>query len=513
MLVGGLPVAWLAFTFGIPGTVLGVLAIVAVAVAPFATGDTWPASAAAQADVVLPALALAGMAGVTYGASLLLEAARVALTSRAEALALEVSTTRTILGSVDAAVSVFVPGQPPVHNDRAAGVLRRGGFVVGASGAIGPGDRVWGSDRETPVPGDAQAPVRAQRGEELVAAVQWVGDPDDQAAMVFGAVPITGEDGATRGTLLVGWDATDVLESVRVREEFLGTVSHELRTPLTSILGYLELHDDARRAGEPPEHCQRYLDVVQRNAESLSERIQQLLAVARPGAEQPVAATDVASLVRIKVAEHQRAAGLAGLTLEVTSPESLSAVVNRVAIEQVLDNLVGNAVKYTDSGGVSVVLEPLEPSEPSSLRIRPGGGRRTRGLRAHRLRHRGRHGRHRVPPRLRALLPCRGGRPRRRARHRRRAGDHQAAGGVPPRHHRGAEQPRRGRHLRGDGARARPGARAGPQSSRFLSTLPRWLRGSSSTSTTSRGRLCRDSRSVTRATRSALSDGEGSATT
>ena len=185
--------------------------------------------------------------------------------------------------------------------------------------------------------------------------LHWIGPPGDQVAVACSARAVVSPRGA-RGTVFVGWDATELLDSMRVREEFVATVSHELRTPLTSILGYLELHEDAVAEGVADTIGRSHLSAVRRSARSLHERIGQLLAVATPAGRLSVQSVDVAALVARSAAEHRQAAGRAGLDLTLEAPEELAWPVDPTALERVVENLLGNAVKYTDAGSVAVAV-------------------------------------------------------------------------------------------------------------------------------------------------------------
>ena len=84
--------------------------------------------------------------------------------------------------------------------------------------------------------------TRALRGERFTDYVIWVGDPEvRQLAISVSAAPMFDALGAFDGAVLVYKDVTDLVNALRVKDDFVATVSHELRTPLTSIMGFLDL--------------------------------------------------------------------------------------------------------------------------------------------------------------------------------------------------------------------------------------------------------------------------------
>jgi len=144
----------------------------------------------------------------------------------------------------------------------------------------------------------------------------------------------------------------------RMRDAFVATVSHELRTPLTSISGFLEMmQDEEELLGESG---RRYLDVIRRSTERLHALVEDLLLIAQIEAKrvelqrEPL---DLRPLVATAVETARPAAEEKGVTLSVDAdhPSEVSADKSRIA--QVLDNLVSNAVKFTNGGGnVTVTL-------------------------------------------------------------------------------------------------------------------------------------------------------------
>jgi len=175
------------------------------------------------------------------------------------------------------------------------------------------------------------------------------------------AAVISNSAGEREGTILVFHDLTRLKQLERTREDFVANVSHELRTPLSLIKGYVETLLDGAR--DNPEVAERFLKIIARNAERLDLLIQDLLTISalESGRMQlnlhPVA---LHSLVEKVFADLQAKATNKNVQLVSDLPElAASADINR--LEQVLANLVDNAIKYgREQGSVRVGGRKLE---------------------------------------------------------------------------------------------------------------------------------------------------------
>jgi signal transduction histidine kinase/HAMP domain-containing protein len=143
----------------------------------------------------------------------------------------------------------------------------------------------------------------------------------------------------------------------RHKSEFLAGMSHELRTPLNAILGYTELIAD-RIYGEVPEKIGEVLERVQRSGHHLLGLINDVLDLSKIEAGQLVLTLSKYSFNDILQAVAGAVGSLATekqLRLKVDSAEDLPAGLgDERRITQVLLNLVGNAIKFTDAGEVAV---------------------------------------------------------------------------------------------------------------------------------------------------------------
>jgi signal transduction histidine kinase/CheY-like chemotaxis protein len=137
------------------------------------------------------------------------------------------------------------------------------------------------------------------------------------------------------------------------KDLFLATLSHELRTPLNSILGWIQILRSRKLAPAEIEHA---LEVIERNAHSQSEMISDILFVSRiitgklEIKHEPI---DISGIIRSVVEMIKPSADAKSITLSVESDEYAPAPVEGDAerLQQVLLNLLTNAMKFTPDGG------------------------------------------------------------------------------------------------------------------------------------------------------------------
>jgi two-component system phosphate regulon sensor histidine kinase PhoR len=156
----------------------------------------------------------------------------------------------------------------------------------------------------------------------------------------------------TGGLLVVFVDVTEIRRLERIRTDFVANVSHELRTPITAIRGYAE----TLRAGalSDPEVAASMVEIIFRQSERLSRLVEDLLELSRlEGRELKLSAESVPLLeLANRAADAVRpGAESKGIRLQIRIPEELRVLADERAVEQVLLNLLDNAVKYMPSGG------------------------------------------------------------------------------------------------------------------------------------------------------------------
>jgi len=158
--------------------------------------------------------------------------------------------------------------------------------------------------------------------------------------------------------LLLLRDVTEEKRAAATRRDFVANASHELRTPVAAIRGAAETLLSG--ALERPEAARTFVEIVHRQAERLARLTQDLLDLSRLESRQwrfDIQPVDLLALARTARELHLPAARKKGLALEVEVPEGLAAMADGRALEQVLVNLLDNAVKYTATGRVTVAAQ------------------------------------------------------------------------------------------------------------------------------------------------------------
>lgn len=214
-----------------------------------------------------------------------------------------------------------------------------------------------------PLGADDLVGPRAVRGETVVGVEQIVRNRDtgEERHVIVNAAPIRDEDGAIAGAVMLAHDVTAQRAAERAKDEFLNVASHELKTPLTPIKGFVQIIADmVTRADETPldrERLQRYLRTLEGRVNRLITLVDEMLdfsRLQRGPFPLNLAPLDLASLAAEVLASFEPAVGGPSrvrheLVLEAPAPVVARGDVSR--IDQVLTNLVANALKYSPEGG------------------------------------------------------------------------------------------------------------------------------------------------------------------
>jgi signal transduction histidine kinase len=171
--------------------------------------------------------------------------------------------------------------------------------------------------------------------------------------MLAGAAPITDEDGEITAAVVVMQDVTRMRELDQRKDEFIATAAHELRNPLTALSGHHQLL--SRQMAGPPEPdpgMARHVQVMGRQITRLTELIERLLDASRIQLGRLALdreTQDLAAIARTVVSDYE--AGEEGRhSIELVTPLQVVGHWDVTRLEEVLSNLVGNALRYTPDG-------------------------------------------------------------------------------------------------------------------------------------------------------------------
>jgi len=156
-------------------------------------------------------------------------------------------------------------------------------------------------------------------------------------------------------------------ESARAKAIFLATMSHELRTPMNGVLGCTQLLQDT--ALTDPQR--QLLETMHRSAESLLVLVNDILDFSKIEAGKmslEVADVELRSLIADVITLTSEAAKKKGLLVQVQVAPDISAVLrgDPVRLRQILFNLVGNAVKFTERGGIHISVKTMPSNQDHS---------------------------------------------------------------------------------------------------------------------------------------------------
>ncbi|HUW63586.1 MAG TPA: ATP-binding protein [Spirochaetia bacterium] len=199
--------------------------------------------------------------------------------------------------------------------------------------------------------------------------------PDGGKTFLLAKVaPLESRDGQTFGAVGVLEDITELRQLENLRRDFVANVSHELRTPLTSIQGFIEAMQDGM-LGEGPDRAE-HLGVMHRETLRLNRLIHDLLDLALLEGSKTeweinlVEVADLFSRVLLKLGPQIREAGIE--MREMVPAEIAPVLGNEDRIEQVLINLVSNAVRFSPPGGLIELAAAGTPGE-ITISVRDNG--------------------------------------------------------------------------------------------------------------------------------------------
>jgi len=177
--------------------------------------------------------------------------------------------------------------------------------------------------------------------------------------------PLIDEEKDLSGFVVILHDITQLKKLEQIRKDFVANISHEIKTPITAIKGFAEtllegaLHDT--------EHAEKFLTIIKANSERINSLVDDLMTISRielgvvsierTEVDLSDATEHVLALLRPKAAEKK-------LFLKTDFPsEHITVMADRDKLIQILTNLVDNAIKFTETGGVTIGFR-MENNKP-----------------------------------------------------------------------------------------------------------------------------------------------------
>jgi PAS domain S-box-containing protein len=230
-----------------------------------------------------------------------------------------------------------------------------------------------------PLTREQLASTRALTGETVVGMQMMVRRPDGREVIISSSgAPLRDASGEISGAVVVFHDITQEKLIDRMKDEFLSIVSHELRTPLTAIMGYGDLLLRGVH-GSLTDRQAKSLNAVRANANRLLHLINDLLDVSKLESgtvRLDLQPTDLADVVTRTIAQTRVLAADAGVSLanNISKAPMPYVLADEPKLQQVLENLLTNAVKFTPNGGTitfTAGLSPLPADHPDLTALEP----------------------------------------------------------------------------------------------------------------------------------------------
>ena len=176
---------------------------------------------------------------------------------------------------------------------------------------------------------------------------------DGRTEMEVNVVPFRDALRGTAGAVILFRDVSHIRQVEEMRRDFVANVSHELRTPLSIFRGYLEtLLDDPR---QPPAELIRILEVMERHSDRLTTLVDDVLSLARlesPEARLELTEVHLPEFLGVILRDWEKRLGAKSLQATLDAPDELPVIAaDENRLQEVIYNLLDNAVKYSPPGG------------------------------------------------------------------------------------------------------------------------------------------------------------------
>jgi PAS domain S-box-containing protein len=212
---------------------------------------------------------------------------------------------------------------------------------------------------------------QAQRGES-----KEIGIEEDKRIYKAEATAIAGDNGEVQSVVAIFNDITELRQVERMKTAFVSTVSHELRTPLTSIKGFVAtLLDDKDGTLYDEETRYEFYTIIDQECDRLTRLISDLLNVSRiesgRALDMQISEVNINELATRVLGQQQSYTDRHQLVCEV--PADMPPIeADADKVQQIFDNLVGNAIKYSPNGGI-VSISAEDEGDKVRIDIRDQG--------------------------------------------------------------------------------------------------------------------------------------------
>lgn len=178
--------------------------------------------------------------------------------------------------------------------------------------------------------------------------------------------PVLGPKGALEGAIIFFRDITREKRIEEQRAEFTAIASHELRTPLSVIEGYLFYILDKKSKLKYSKETREYIEKAHEAASELNQLVSDILTIVKAEDNElqvSLKEVNIEKLLKEEVKNHQQKAKEKGLNLDYHKPSKKKIAkikTDPIKIREILNNLISNAIKFTDTGSIKVELGSLK---------------------------------------------------------------------------------------------------------------------------------------------------------
>ncbi len=232
--------------------------------------------------------------------------------------------------------------------------------ILSMPGEESIGRRIWEATRVREV---SEALNGAMRDRHVTIGEARIAMPQQEQVVQLIATPLWDANETMAGALVVLHDVSELRRLETIRRDFIANISHEIKTPLAAIRGLVETMIDDKEMD--PETHDRFLEKVCTQSNRLTTLVSDLLTISRlesDDATRDFQPFDMREPLSESIRALRSAADSKQITLEITMPEKPVEIAgDPEAVRELVDNLVGNAVKYTPSGNrVKVTLTGVD---------------------------------------------------------------------------------------------------------------------------------------------------------